>query len=441
MPIDVTGAEQAEEQVAVLAKTSDSTVERGSADVVLLHELTYRLLGATQVESALHEVLDAAIDLEHADFGDIHLLDPASASLRLAVQRGLTRDYLAAFNEIDNDHHSACGRALKTGQPVVIEDVDLDDAYAPMRTLARQTGYRAVHATPLRSQSNELLGVLSLHFRRPCKPSAGTIRMLDLYAQQAGNVIQRLQAEDRLRTAYEEKKRFIAMLAHELRGPLGSVRMATEVLSRPSLAAREHEQAVAIARRQLAKMSQLVEDLYDLERLGESKLRLNRRLVPMKEVVEAAIEVTQEATDAAKVEVSVTIEPPGLVLYVDPMRFSQILANFLDNGAKFTPPGGCVRVDCREDGGAVRIEVRDNGVGMTPAIAGRVFEMFEQGAEESDRNRGLGLGLPIAKRIAEMHGGTISAHSDGPAQGSRFVVTIPGPAERAGVGSPQDNAA
>jgi signal transduction histidine kinase len=427
MSIDTAAARPLPPAMAAAAQPLPSTVEHASAELVILHELTYRLLGATQVEAALHQVLDAAIDLEQADFGDIHLLDPSSGSLRLAAHRGLGDDYLAAFGEVRHDHFSACGRALKTGQAVVIEDVDLDDPYAPMRELARRTGYRAVHATPLRSQSNELLGVLSLHFRRPCRPSSGTLRMLDLYAQQAGHVIQRLQAEERLRMAYHEKKRFIAMLAHELRGPLGSVRMAVEVLARPKLTAPDHAQAIAIARRQLAQVSQLVEDLFDLERLGESKLRLAKKLVPVKEVVGASLEVSQDALSAAKVEMRITIEPPDLCMFVDPMRFSQILTNLLNNAAKFTPAGGCVHLDCREDGADVRIEVQDNGVGMTPGTESRIFDMFEQAADELDRNRGLGLGLPIARRIAEMHGGTIRAHSDGPGRGSRFTVTVPRP--------------
>jgi signal transduction histidine kinase len=425
MSIDLNGAHQAAKDSTAVAKPFDSTPEHGRAEVVFLHELTHRLLGATQVESALREVLDAAIDLGQADFGDIHLLHAPSGRLRLAAQRGLTPDYLVAFGEVGDDHVSACGRALRTGRPVVIEDVDLDDAYTSMRQLARQTGYRAVHATPLRSESNELLGVLSLHFRRPCRPPAGTLRMLHQYAQQAANVIQRLQAEEQLRTAYQEKKRFIAMLAHELRGPLGTVRTSIEVLSRPNLPVQAHEHAIAIARRQLGRVSQLVDDLFDLERLGESKLRLKKKRVPMKEVVQAAMEVAQEATDAANIEVRITIEPSDLTVFVDPVRFSQILANLLDNAAKFTPAGGYVHVDCRECESALRIQVEDNGVGMAPAIACRVFDMFEQAADEVDKNRGLGLGLPISKRIAEMHGGTISAHSDGPARGSRFTVTIP----------------
>jgi signal transduction histidine kinase len=390
-----------------------------------LHTLTGRLLGTKDVAAALHEVLDAAIALQGADFGDVHRLDASSGTLRLAAQRGLPEAYLAACAEVDKDHFSACGRALRTGQAVIIEDVELDDDYTSMRPLARQTGYRAVQAKPLTARSGQLLGVLSVHFRGPCRPSQSVLRMLDLYARQAADVIERLQDQDRLRAAYEGKKRFVAMLAHDLRGPLAAVRNAIELLARPQLPREIHEQAVGIARRQLGQAVQLVDELLDLARLTESKLRLQKHDVSMNDVVQRALDVSEPQMTAAGVTLQVNIEPQGMMVFVDPPRFAQVLANLLSNASKFTPAKGHVHLTCRASPESVMIEVADTGIGMTRDTLSRVFDAFEQADEELDNSRGLGLGLPIAKRIVEMHGGEITAQSDGPGHGSTFRIDLP----------------
>jgi hypothetical protein len=146
----------------------DSVLGPDASTLLQFPTLTGRLLGTNDVASALHAVLDAAIALQGADLGDVHLLDASSETLRLATQRGLPEAYLAACAEVDENHLSACGRTLRAEHAVIIiEDVELDDDYASMRALARQTGYRAVQETPLTTCSGQLLGVRSVHFWRP----------------------------------------------------------------------------------------------------------------------------------------------------------------------------------------------------------------------------------------------------------------------------------
>lgn len=386
---------------------------------------TDRFGGTNEASSALHEVLSAAIELQEAQFGDIHLFDARTGILHLAAQRGLPLAYLAAVAQVTADHLSACGRTLRGRERVIIEDVQSDEDYASMRELAAKTGYRAVHSTPLRSRSGALLGVLSLHYGRPCRPSARRLRMLDLYARQSADVVERLQAEQALRAAYEGRKQFVAVLAHELRGPLAAVRNAVDLLGRQGLTPQVHEQAIAIARRQLEQASQLVDDLFDLARLGASKLALHKRSVPVKEVLQRALDVSRSRLDAAEVELLINIEPDDLAAFVDPSRFAQVIANLLNNAAKFTPPKGRVLVDCRQNDESLIVKVEDTGTGMKPETIARVFDAFEQATEETDRNRGLGLGLPLACRIVEVHGGSITAHSEGPGKGAVFTIVVP----------------
>lgn len=396
-----------------------------SEELLRLHALTRKLLATSDVSSALREILDAAIGLQGADFGDIHVLDSGSGTLRLAAHRGLPAEYLAEFAEIRDDHFSACGRTLKSGRSVIIEDVDLDPDYAPMRQLAAQTGYRAVQATPLTDQSGALLGVLSLHFRQPCQPTGVVLNMLDLYARQAGDVIERLQIEQQLRAAYEEKKRFVAMLAHELRGPLGAVALALDMLDRAEVTPQAQRHATAIARRQIQVVVQLVNDLFDRARLNEDKLKLSRQVVRMDKLVELALDVVRSALEDAKLTLEVDLQSTDLTLLVDSTRFAQVIANLLANAAKFTLSGGQVYLRGHDEGDAIHIEVCDTGVGMSAQFASHVFEPFAQAVDEAGGNQGLGLGLPIARQIIELHGGTITAYSAGRGAGSTFSIMLP----------------
>ena len=413
------------------AEQAQVSLEQEYAALLRLHVLMNRLLGAADVPSALYEVLDAAIELQRADFGHIHVLDPVGGNLCMAAQRGLPRPYLERFAEVGADHSSACGRALRAGRRIIIEDVERDDAYEPLRRIAAETGYRAVHSTPLTARSGRLLGVLSLHFKRPHRPSASVLRALDLYARQAADVIERLHAEQALRDAHEGNKRFVAMLAHELRGPLAAANNAVHLLSGTATTPSVRDAAVGIMRRQLDQLIRLVEDLFDLARMGQDKLSLRRERLPMKQVLEMALDVSRPAIEHAGLDLHVRIEPPDLSILADAGRMAQVVSNLLNNAAKFTPTGGKVWITCHETAESVVLKVEDTGSGMHAETVACVFTAFEQAPGELDRNRGLGLGMPIAKRIVEMHGGEITAKSDGPGKGSLFKVVLPKGADAA----------
>jgi GAF domain-containing protein len=147
-----------------------SSLQQENLALLRLHALTRRLLAMEDIDSALYAVLDAAIELQQADFGAIHVHHPVADKLRLAVQRGLANAYLDRFAEVGADNLSACARTLRAGEPIIIDDVERDDEYGPLRELAVQTGYRAVHATPLTTTAGRLIGILSRHLKRPCRP-------------------------------------------------------------------------------------------------------------------------------------------------------------------------------------------------------------------------------------------------------------------------------
>ena len=167
-----------------------------------LHELSTRLTATSDPTSTLYEVLDATIEMQGADFGDVQLYDEATETLRIVAHRGLDQDFLEYFATVDANESSACGLALRAGPRIVIEDVKTDRDFAPHREIAASTGFRAVQSTPLFDRnSSKPLGMLSTHFRKPRRASERELRLTDLYARQAADVISYRVAEQRVRAS------------------------------------------------------------------------------------------------------------------------------------------------------------------------------------------------------------------------------------------------
>ena len=228
-----------------------------------------------------------------------------------------------------------------------------------------------------------------------------------------------------VREAHGTEKDFVAMLVHELRGPLLPLSNAVLLLSRPGIERDSAEKALAIMRRQLNQLNRLVNDLIDFARIGEDKLFLRKERTKVATVLDMALEVSLPQIQSGGVQVHVSVSPGDLEMHADGGRIAQSLANLLSNAAKFTARGGDIWVSCSRVEQAVVLRVRDNGAGIQRNLLPRVFARFEQSDGEVRTNRGLGLGLPIAKRIVELHGGRITAASEGLGKGSTFTIVLP----------------
>jgi GAF domain-containing protein len=169
-------------------------------DIARLHEISIRLFSTTDLQPVLEEVLDAAISLLDADFGNVQLYDPASHSLKIVVHRGFAQEFLDYFNAVPEGTGS-CGAAFKRRERVIVEDVLTDPIFRPHLEIVAAAGYRAVQSTPLFTHAGDLLGMLSTHFRQPHRPSARNLGVLDLYALQVAEMIERRQAEAALRAS------------------------------------------------------------------------------------------------------------------------------------------------------------------------------------------------------------------------------------------------
>jgi signal transduction histidine kinase len=233
-----------------------------------------------------------------------------------------------------------------------------------------------------------------------------------------------LNALARAKKAEQEKDNFMAILAHELRSPLSVIYYANS-LNRLS-AAQQPGQQLDVIDREVQHLNVMIEDLLDVSRAARGKIRLTREHVDASEVMQAAIDKVRPLIASHKHTLNVDVAPTPMPLFVDPARMEQVLANLLTNAAKYTPDGGKIDVRADSCNGSVTFSIRDNGIGITEQMLPRVFDLFVQGDAGSGRDEGgLGIGLALARKISEMHGGTIRAISAGPNRGSEFVVTVP----------------
>jgi signal transduction histidine kinase len=240
------------------------------------------------------------------------------------------------------------------------------------------------------------------------------------------DISERKAMEEALHDADRRKDEFLATLAHELRNPLAPIRNAVEIMRLARGQGEVVERARAIIERQLEQMVRLVDDLLDLSRITRNKIELRREAVPAQVVIESAVETSRPLLDAARHELRVDLPAEPLWVDADLTRMAQVIANLLNNAAKFTPAGGRVELRLAGNEETVEISVRDNGVGIPAEVLPHVFEMFTQGDAALDRTQGgLGIGLTVVKRLVEMHGGTVAAHSAGRGSGSEMVVRLP----------------
>ena len=257
---------------------------------------------------------------------------------------------------------------------------------------------------------------------RASEREAPRLRFLGIIA----DVTLRKLTEATLRDADLRKDEFLATLAHELRNPLAPIRNAVQImqLSRDESL---HDHARQIIERQLKQMVHLVDDLLDVSRISQGKVELRLEQVDVAAAVLDAIETSRPLIDAGRHHLTTRLAPPrALVVDADGTRLTQIVANLLNNAAKYTPEGGHIQVLAERDGDEAVITVQDSGIGLTPDMLPRVFDMFAQVDRSMERAQGgLGIGLALVKRLVEMHGGSVAATSDGPDLGCRFVVRLP----------------
>ena len=271
--------------------------------------------------------------------------------------------------------------------------------------LTRFAGRRLIrwNNTVLRSSSGEVIGTASI----------------------GEDITERESAVKALRESDSRKDEFIATLSHELRNPLAPLRNCLHLLGVGGKGDESAKPVYSIMKRQVDHLVRLVDDLLEMSRVTRGTFELRKERVEIASIVRHAIETSNPLIQEKGHMFSTTLPKGPLWLDGDPVRLAQILANLLNNAAKYTSGGGEIGLEVKPTGNSVRISVRDNGIGMEPEVIPRAFEMFSRGQHPDVRSQsGLGIGLPLALRLAQMHGGTIEAKSEGAGKGSEFTLLL-----------------
>jgi CheY-like chemotaxis protein/two-component sensor histidine kinase len=233
-------------------------------------------------------------------------------------------------------------------------------------------------------------------------------------------------ASERLRGEDRRKDEFLAMLGHELRNPLSAIQNASELLTRSALQDQPTRKVGELLARQVTQLARLVDDLLDVSRISLGRIELQRETFELGDAVQHALEAVQPQIVAKQQRVTNHASPAPLYVEGDRARIVQAVSNVLANAAKYTQPGGRIRVTVLAEGESAVVEIADDGIGIPADLLPKVFDLFVQADRAADRAQGgLGIGLSVVRRLVEMHGGQVSAASEGSGSGSTFKIRLP----------------
>jgi signal transduction histidine kinase/DNA-binding response OmpR family regulator len=371
----------------------------------------------------LSDVLSARLGLQ------VYLLHHATAAggLELAAQGGLTAPAVEALTAIAPERQ-VFGAAVAKRESIVVEDVARTAAWPELQ----QMGLSAAACFPLVA-SDRVLGVVTFGTRELQRIEPDLLAALELSAEHFASALERARLVTELRSraadlaeADRRKDEFLAMLAHELRNPLAPVLSGIEILREEGAAPGARRRALDAADRQVRHLARLVDDLVDVSRIRTGKVELRCEPVALSRIVEDAVAAVEPLARGQEQELAAELPERAVAISGDPVRLTQIVENLLHNASKYTDPGGHIRLTARLDGGEVVLRVVDDGIGIAPDLLPRIFDTFVQGKQPVNRARGgLGLGLTLVRSLVALHGGTVSAASEGPGRGSTFEVRLP----------------
>jgi PAS domain S-box-containing protein len=418
--------------------------KRHEADLRFLADASKLLAAVQDIPSTLQKVAGVAVP-HFADWCVVDLLEPDGA-LRLVAAAHvdparveLARELRRRFPPDPNDPRGVW-HVLRTGSPELVPEITdtmLQETVADdeRRRILRRLGLRSYMGVPLgvRGQPLGVLTFVAAESGRHYGPE--DLRLAEDLAHRAAIAIENAQLYSELKETARRKDEFLAMLGHELRNPLAPIRTALHVMRMSGASAAAVEQARQMTERQVGHLVRLVDDLLDVSRIMRGRIDLRKEPVEVAAVVAQAVETAQPMLDARGQELVLSLPPEPLRLEADPARLAQVVGNLLHNAAKFSERPGRVWLSAQREGDEIVLRVRDEGTGIRADLLPHIFDLFIQGDHSLERSRGgLGIGLTVVRRLVELHGGRITAHSEGPDKGSEFVLRLPASREPAGRG-------
>ena len=413
-------------QVAVLFK--DVTPRKRAEDLVrevgdrqrLLSEAAAVLLSTDDPDAMLRGVFDRIAPHFGLDAYFNYMVDDTGTGLRLASAAGLPAGGPPPRLEFGQ---AVCGSVAASRHPV--HATHIQQSADPRVQLVKGFGVRVYACHPLLA-GDRLLGTLSFASRTRDEFAPDEVGYLGTVCRYVAAAYERVRLLAELREQDRRKDEFLATLAHELRNPLAPVRTGLQVLKLAGVDGPAAERARAMMERQVAQMTHLIDDLMDLSRITCGKIVLQNARLPIATPIRTAVDTSRPLLDQQRHRLTLRVPDPPIHVDADNTRLTQVFANLLNNAAKYTEPGGDIRLTVERQGGEVVVAVSDTGVGISPAMLPRVFDMFSQVDRSLEKAQGgLGIGLNIVRRLVEMHGGAIAAESGGPGAGSTFTVRLP----------------
>ncbi|MES2605348.1 MAG: ATP-binding protein [Pseudomonadota bacterium] len=395
-------------------------------------------------EAVVKIVTDAATELSGAQFGAFFYTrtDEDGEVFTLNHISGADR---ALFDGLGHPRATPIFAPTFEGKPAVrVDDIMADPRYgkwAPHYGMPKgHLPVRSYLAVPVVSRDGSVIGGLFFGHSTPgifterserivvgiAAYAAIALDNARLYEEAQREIARRQKAEEALRDVDRRKDEFLALLAHELRNPLAPIRQVANLWKQQTLSEERMRWAQNVVDRQSGHMSLLLDDLLDLSRIKRGSLQLRKEWIKLAGVIDAAVEAASPLISARKHELQVDMPQPDLQLQADPLRLTQVLANLLNNAAKYTDPGGRIRLAVAQQDGTIEIKVADTGIGIATEQQPRVFEIFFQSTAPIDRvEGGLGLGLALVKGIVTLHDGEVAVKSEGLGTGTEFIVQLP----------------
>jgi signal transduction histidine kinase len=399
------------EQVArARAEAARAAAEETTRRSNFLARASHELGSSLDLEQGMRRLLDLVVP-EMAD-GAALVVD-AETDRPLLLHKKDSIEAVSDYGALPEPLRAALQRVVREGLPH-----EGDVVCYPLRTGERTLG--ALALTSDRS-SPDLVTFQELAGR-----AAIALDNARLYQSLEREIVRSRAAEEQLQDASQRKDEFLAMLSHELRNPLAPIRNAVEVIRRLAPPDPKLTMARDVVDRQVTLLARLVEELLDVSRISQGKIALKKEPVELSRIISHSVETARPLIDARAQTLSVSVPPAPVWLSADFARLSQVVANLLNNAAKYTGEGGRIELTAGAGEGEATISVRDNGTGIETTLLPKVFDLFVQGDRALDRGQGgLGIGLTLVKRLVELHDGTVAVASEGPNRGSTFTVRLP----------------
>ena len=410
-----------------------SQLEEEQHDSRLLHSISEMLVDEHNIDALYQKLVDAATTIMHSDLGSLQRYDSERNALQLIAHSGLDDEAIAFWQWVRPGQATTCGHALEKLQRVIVPDFETCTfiAGSPDGDAFHKAGVRSAQSTPLLTRNGHLVGMITTHCTYCCEPNERDLRLLDIVARQAADLIERNMAMESLQRQGAElvradryKNEFLATLAHELRNPLAPIRNGLSVLK---IGKAEHTPRVLIMMdRQVGQMVKLVDDLLDVSRISRGTISLSLAQVTLSTLIDNAVEISRPLIDSANHNFTVTMPGNIVWLHVDAIRVVQIISNLLNNAAKYTPRGGQIKLLAEVIETQLVIRIIDTGIGIPAAMLSKIFDLFTQVDGVAERSKsGLGVGLALSRKLAEMHEGCIEVESLGEERGAVFTLRLP----------------